>query len=229
MIKPDYNWYKKVEIPKDSTIKVTKKEIDKVVKELKAFGSKADDIREEAKVSMWLDKKRISDEKKYPGSTTAKEYEKIHEQKSYCKPTRCFEVDKIIPNKQLDNINKNDAISVTYTCAGHESKHIKYPHDKLTEKAIGLETKQTPSIIGFETRFKSNLCPALEKNITNTKCKSEDTTMTKYIIESTKPDPKSNAKWWDNASDKLGDKRFILDNIDKKKRGQIEEFKLINY
>lgn len=229
MIKPDDNWYMKVKIPKDSSIKITQKEIDKTIKELRTFGSKADDIAKEAKTSIWLSKKRASDEKKYPGATTSEEYEKIHDQKNYCKPMKCFEVDKIIPNEQLDNINKNNAISVTYTCAGHEEKRIKYPHGKLTEKAIGLETQQTPSIIGFETRFESNLCPAIEKNILNTICKSEDSTMSKYMIESTKPDPKNNAKWWDNASKVLGSERFILDNIDKKKRTQIEEFKLMNY
>ena len=227
--KPNPEWYKEFKIPEDSDIKVSKKEIDKFIKEASDFGIKVNNPIEHAKKSIWLDKKRISDMKRYPGSTTREEYEKIHAQKKYCKPTKCLSTDKSIPNKQLDDINSNDAISVTYTCAGHEEKHIKYPYNKLSNPALGLIKEQTPSIIGFETRFKSDLCSALEKNIPNTKCKSEDTTMTKYGIESTKPDPKSNAKWWKDASDKLGDKRFILDNIDKKKRGQIEEFKLLNY
>jgi len=224
MLNPDHNWYKKIEIPKDSSIKITQKEINKVIKELKIFGSKAEDPIEEAKTSIWLTKKRTLDAKKYPGATTSSP-----SQKKYCKPTSCFEVDKIIPNEQLDSINKNNAISVTYTCAGHKEKHIKYPHDKITEKAIGLETQQTPSVIGFETRFKSNLCPAIEKNVPNTKCKSEESTMTKYVIESTKPDPKNNEEWWDNASKTLGNERFIIDNIDKKKRGQTKELKLLYY
>jgi len=229
MRKPNPEWYKEFEIPKDSKIKISKKEINEHIKETNKFGLKVDDTIDHAIKSIWLNKKRESDEKKYPGSTTYEESEKIHAQKKYCKPTKCLSTDKSIPNKQLDNINSNDAISVTYTCAGHEEKHIGYPDNKLSNPALGLIKEQTPSVIGFETRFKSDLCPALEKNIPNTKCKSEDATMTRYGIESTKPDPKSNAKWWKDASDKLGDKRFVLDNIDKKKRGQMEEFKLVNY
>lgn len=227
--KPNPEWYKEFEIPKGNDIKMSKKEINKFVKEASDFGIKVNDPIEHAKKSVWLDKKRVSDMKKYPGSTTREESEKIHEQKRYCKPLKCLGTDKSIPNKQLDKINSNDVITVTYTCAGHSEKHIKYPDNKLSNPALGLIETQTPAVIGFETRFKSDLCPALEKSILNTKCKSEDTNMTKYSIESTKPDPKSNAKWWNDTSEKLGDKRFILDNIDKKKRGQIEEFKLINY
>lgn len=226
--KPNPEWYKDVEIPKDSKIKVSKKEIDEYVKETSDY-IKVDNPIDHAKKSIWLEKKRESDKKKYPGSTTSEESEKIHEQKEYCKPQKCLSTDKSITNKQLDNINLNDAISITYTCAGHEEKHIKYPDNKISNPALGLVKTQTPAIIGFETRFKSNLCPALEKNISNTKCKSDDVTMTKYTIESTKPDPKNNSKWLNDASEKLGDKRFILNNIDKKKRGQIEEFKLLNY
>lgn len=224
MIKPDENWYKKITIPKNTDITVSEKEINEFIKDIN-FKNVS---REEAEKVVWIVKKRESDMKKYPGFTTTDP-----PQKRFCKQPKCFGVDKSLKNKHIESINNNDAINVTYTCAGHTTKHIDYQDNKITNKAIGLKTENSPAIIGFETRFESNLCPALEKNISNIKCKSTNNKMTKYTIEPTNPNPKNNEKFWNDASKVLGDKDFILDNLDitkgKSKMGAIDKFKIVNY
>lgn len=224
MIKPDSNWYKKVKIPENLEIKVSEKEIDQFIKDVTIKKVS----REEAKVAVWLDKKHKSDMKKYPGFTTSSP-----PQKQFCKQPKCFGVDKSIKNEYIKNINNNDVINVTYTCAGHTTKQIDYPDNKITNIARGLKTEHSPATIGFETRFESNLCPVLEKNIQDIKCKSENNKMTKYIIEPNNPNPKNNEKFWHNASVILGNKDFILENLDitkgKTKMSDIEKFKKINY
>ena len=106
---------------------------------------------------------------------------KEHPQKEYCFKEKCFEVDKELKSKHLNDINKNKNIHLYGVCAGH-------PKEPANIKFFGKVT---------------DLCKLLEKQIPNTECEKTDTeytldrSMISYSITSKSDDYK---KWWVNAS-----------------------------